>query len=72
MPFFPYRCPVCLDEWDERRDRNDPDLDNASQLCREQCYYDGPRGKRVRFETAPPVYFHGMGWSRVDKNYPRG
>jgi predicted nucleic acid-binding Zn ribbon protein len=68
MPTYTYRCVSCGEEWDERRDRNDPDLDIAT----DGCLYDGDFvGRRLPFWAAgaPAVYFHGRGWSRVDKNY---
>lgn len=66
MPLFDYRCGYCGNEWEERRDRNDPRLDQAVRTCM-RCGVG--IGQRVLFGSAPAVYFHGRGWSRVDKNY---
>lgn len=65
MPLFTYRC-ANGHEWDERRDRNDPLLDYSVEPC-PACVVC--MGQRVKFGSAPAVYFHGRGWSRVDKNY---
>jgi hypothetical protein len=72
MPLFTYRCTECGAEWDERRDRNDPNLDIATK----GCLFIGtgePAGRRVPFyqAVAPAVYYHGRGWARVEKNYDR-
>lgn len=71
MPLFTYRCknPQCGDEWDEMRDRNDPDLDVAKEA---KCRAGGERVPFFKKDEAPAVYYHGRGWSRVDKNYASG
>jgi hypothetical protein len=73
MPLFTYRCPICKREWDEKRDREDPNLDVAS--VRGGCVQAGTgeqTGRRVLFESIPAIYYHGRGWSQVDKNYAPG
>jgi hypothetical protein len=76
MPIYAYSCDQGH-EWDERRDRNDPDIDRSESPCDPCTIPGGPSyefGRRLPtwFRGAPAVYFHGRGWSRVDKNYRAG
>lgn len=63
MPTYDYTCPTCETKFDLRVAIADADLPVLCPTC----------GSNVEREFVPrstPVYFHGRGWSRVDKNYP--
>ncbi len=66
MPIFTYKCLGCDDvRWDETRVREDPLLAAAKLACPACGWFGGYR----TFSPTTTVYYHGTGWSQVDKNY---
>lgn len=54
MAWFTYRCPECGVEWDERCDRDDPDLDRGDWCPNPETFCESV-GVRVRFRDVPAV-----------------
>lgn len=57
LPTFTYACSNCDEQWEEQRDRNDPNLDrSATRRC----------GRRVFSPSSVSVTYKGRGWARRD------
>ena len=73
MPLFTYRCGNGH-EWDERRDRNDPNLQDGQRRCT-ICYVEHgilATGQKVFLGGgAPAVYYHGSGWAAKDRYWEK-
>lgn len=62
---FTYECLACGDRWEETRDRNDPNLDIAT----DGCLYIGDAGRSGRRVFNPgnvQVVLKGSGWAAKD------
>jgi putative FmdB family regulatory protein len=66
VPNYEYRCKRCGEHFDAMTA-----MDNRDELqtCPECKAFDS---ERVFNTGKPAIYFHGRGWSCVDKNYKDG